>query len=110
MAGTLLIYFGVGLLVAALALPMMYDKIPPNGFYGFRTPRTLSDPNVWYAANRVAGRNLAVAGVIVSTTALVLFAMHKSIPPRTVDLTLLIVTLASFAGAVVHSFIALRRM
>ena len=110
MAGTLLIYFGVGLLVAALALPMIYDKIPPNGFYGFRTPRTLSDPNVWYPANRVAGRNLAVAGVIVSTTALVLFAMHKRIPPRTADLTLLIVTLASFAGAVVHSFIALRRI
>jgi hypothetical protein len=42
---TLLIYFGIGLLVAALALPMMYDKIQPNGFYGFRTPRTLSNPN-----------------------------------------------------------------
>ncbi len=110
MTGTLLIYFGVGLLVAALALPMMYDKIPPNGFYGFRTPRTLSDPNVWYPANRVAGRNLAVAGMIVSTTALVLFAIHKSIAPRTADLTLLIVSLASFAGAVVHSFIALRRI
>ena len=110
MAGTLLIYFGVGLLVAALALPMMYDKIPPNGFYGFRTPRTLSDPNVWYPANRVAGRNLALAGAIVSTTALVLFAIHKSIAPRTADLTLLIVTLASFTGAVVHSFIALRRI
>jgi uncharacterized membrane protein len=110
MMGTLLIYFGVGLLVAALALPMMYDKIPPNGFYGFRTPRTLSDPNVWYPANRVAGRNLALAGAIVSTTALVLFAIHKSIPPRTADVTLLIVTLASFTGAVVHSFIALRRI
>lgn len=110
MTGTLLIYFAVGLLVAALALPMMYDKIPPNGFYGFRTPRTLSDPNVWYPANRVAGRNLAVAGVIVSTTAVVLFAMHKSIPPRAMDLTLLIVSMAAFIGAVVHSFIALRRI
>ncbi len=40
-----LLYAGVGLLITALALPMMYDKIPPNGFYGFRTPRTLSDPN-----------------------------------------------------------------
>src|SRR5437667_12704068 len=107
---TLLIYGVTGLLVAALALPMMYEKIPPNGFYAFRTPRTLSDPNVWYPANRVAGRNRAVAGVIVSTTALVLFAMNKSIAPRTADLTLLIVTLASCAGAVVHSFIALRRI
>src|SRR5712691_4443518 len=110
MTGTLLIYFGVGLLVAALALPMMYDKIPPNGFYGFRTPRTMSDPNLWYPANRVAGRNLAVAGVIVSTTALVVFAIHKSIQPRTAALTLLIVSMTSLVGAVVHSFIALRRI
>jgi len=110
MAGTLLIYGAMGLLVTALSLPMMYDKIPPNGFYGFRTPRTLSDPSVWYPANRVAGRNLALAGMIVATTALVVFAMHKSIPPRTADLTLLIVTIASFIGAVVHSFIALRRI
>ena len=107
---TLLIYGGTGLLVAVLSLPMMYDKIPPNSFYGFRTPRTLSDPNVWYPANRAAGRNLALAGVIVATTALVLFAMQKSIQPRTADLTLLIVSMASFAGAVVHSFIALRRI
>ncbi len=107
---TLLIYGGTGLLVAVLSLPMMYDKIPPNSFYGFRTPRTLSDPNVWYPANRAAGRNLALAGGIVGTTALVLFAMQKSIQPRTADLTLLIVSMASFAGAVVHSFIALRRI
>ena len=110
MTGTLLIYGGMGLLVAAVALPMMYDKIPPNRFYGFRTPRTLSDPNVWYPANRVAGRNLALAGVVVATTALVLFAMRKSILPRTADLTLLIVSMGSFIGAVVHSFIALRRI
>jgi uncharacterized membrane protein len=110
MAGTLLIYFGVGLLVAALALPMMYDKIPPNGFYGFRTPRTLSDPNVWYPANRVAGRNLAVAGVIVATTALVLLAMQKSIQPRTPSFILLAVSMTALIGAVVHSFIALRRI
>src|SRR5438477_7963614 len=110
MTGTLLIYFGVGLLVAALALPMMYEKIPPNGFYGFRTPRTMSDPNVWYPANRVAGRNLALAGVIVATTALVVFAMQKNLQPRTAALTLLIVSLAALIGAVVHSFIALHRI
>src|SRR5438874_1638746 len=109
--GSVFLLYGIGgVLLIAISLPMIYEKIPPNGFYGFRTPRTLSDPNVWYPANRVAGRNLAVAGVIVSTTALVLFAMQKSIAPRTADLTLLIVTLISFIGAVVHSFIALRRI
>jgi hypothetical protein len=70
----------------------------------------MSDPNVWYPANRVAGRNLALAGVIVATTALVVFAMQKSIQPRTAALTLLIVSMAALIGAVIHSFIALRRI
>jgi uncharacterized membrane protein len=105
-----LIYGLMGLLLVALCVPMTYDKIPPNSFYGFRTPRTLSDPNVWYPANRVAGRNLALAGILISTTAPVVFSMHKSIHPKTAALTLLIVSLASLIGAVVHSFIALRRI
>ncbi len=105
-----LTYGLMGLLVVALCVPMMYDKIPPNSFYGFRTPRTLSDPNVWYPANRVAGRNLALAGLIVIITALVVFAMQNSIHPKTAALTLLVVSLASLTGAVIHSLIALRRM
>jgi uncharacterized membrane protein len=110
MGMTAVIYGLMGLLLVALCVPMMYDKIPPNSFYGFRTPRTLSDPNVWYPANRVAGRNLALAGLIISTTALVVFSIHKSIHPRTAALTLLVVSMASLAGAVVHSLMALRRM
>ena len=105
-----LVYGCMGVLLVGLSLPMMYDKIPPNGFYGFRTPRTLSDANIWYSANRVAGRNLAVTGVTVSTTALVVFSMHKSIPPRTAAFMLLTVSMVSLFGAVLHSFLALRRM
>jgi len=96
--------------LVALSVPMMYDKIPPNSFYGFRTPRTLSDPNIWYPANRVAGRNLVIAGVIVATTALVVFSMHKTIPLRTASIVLLSVSMMSLAGAFIHSFLALRRM
>jgi len=51
-----------------------------------------------------------LAGVIVATTALVVFAMQKSIQPRTAALALLIVSLASLIGAVLHSFIALPRI
>ena len=109
--GSVFLLYGIGgVLLIAISLPMIYDKIPPNRFYGFRTPRTMSDPNVWYPANRVAGRNLALAGVIVATTALVVFAMQKNLQPRTAALTLLIVSMAALIGAVVHSFIALRRI
>jgi uncharacterized membrane protein len=109
--GSVFLLYGIGgVFLIAISLPVMYDKVPPNGFYGFRTPRTMSDPNLWYPANRVAGRNMVLAGLIVIITALVVFAMQKSIHPKTAALTLLVVSLASLTGAVIHSLMALRRM
>jgi uncharacterized membrane protein len=43
-------------------LPMALELVPPNRFYGFRTRKTLSSPDVWYPANRVAGWSLGIAG------------------------------------------------
>jgi uncharacterized membrane protein len=109
--GSVFLLYGIGgVFLIAISLPMIYDKVPPNGFYGFRTPRTMSNPNLWYPANRVAGRNMVLAGLIVIITALVVFAMQKSIHPKTAALTLLVVSLASLTGAVIHSLMALRRM
>ncbi|HEY5074362.1 MAG TPA: SdpI family protein [Pyrinomonadaceae bacterium] len=109
--GSVFLLYGIGgVFLIAISLPMMYDKVPPNGFYGFRTPRTMSNPNLWYPANRVAGRNMVLAGLIVIMTALVVFAMQKTIHPKTAALTLLVVSLASLTGAVIHSLMALRRM
>jgi uncharacterized membrane protein len=109
--GSVFLLYGIGgVFLIAISLPMMYDKVPPNGFYGFRTPRTMSNPNLWYPANRVAGRNMVLAGLIVIITALVVFAMQKSMHPKTAALSLLVVSLASLTGAVIHSLMALRRM
>jgi len=52
------------LFISAVGIPMALDKIPPNALYGFRTPRTLSDEKLWYAANRDAGRALTLAGIV----------------------------------------------
>ena len=52
------------LLLVALAIPLILDMIPRNGFYGFRTPRTLASDDVWYPANRYAGKALFVAGLV----------------------------------------------
>ena len=60
------IYAGMGLLVILICVPMILEMVPPNNWYGFRTRRTLSDPNVWYPANRIAGQYLAVAGTVIA--------------------------------------------
>ena len=41
--------------IAALAIPMALGVVPPNATYGFRTPLTLSSPDIWYRANKVSG-------------------------------------------------------
>jgi uncharacterized membrane protein len=61
LAGKLAILWIVPVLTIALSIPMVLGKIPPNRFYGFRTRKTLSNPEVWYRANRLAGIDLIVA-------------------------------------------------
>ena len=43
---------------------MILGKVPPNGAYGFRTPKTLSSEDVWYPANRAAGWFMSAAMAI----------------------------------------------
>lgn len=68
MGNLLWLLAGIGLIVAGY--PLMTRRIPPNYWYGFRVPKTLRDPYVWYEANHVAGRDLILAGVAVLLAAI----------------------------------------
>lgn len=63
---------GGGLFIA-MSVPLIKRKVKPNGWYGFRTVRTLSDPDVWYPVNEFGGRRLLWVGVTEMVAALVLF-------------------------------------
>ena len=63
-----------GLILAGVSLPLIASRIPRNHLYGFRTPKTLASDEVWYEANRFAGRQLFGAGVLQVIGALVLLA------------------------------------
>jgi uncharacterized membrane protein len=62
----------VGLLMIALALPLIRGKVPPNSWYGFRIRLTLEDPEIWYPANRRGGCLLLVVGLVTIAAALLL--------------------------------------
>jgi uncharacterized membrane protein len=51
-------------LIAIVAIPLILRKVPPNGLYGFRTPKTLSSSEIWYEANRMSGIYLFWASVV----------------------------------------------
>jgi uncharacterized membrane protein len=55
--------------IAAVSIPMILGIVPPNRIYGFRTPSTLANRELWYRANTFAGWALLI-GAIVSAVLL----------------------------------------
>jgi uncharacterized membrane protein len=81
MTTLLFLYFGAGLVLFAVALPLLAEKVPPNGLYGLRVRATLQDRAVWFAANRFAARRLIWSAAATSISTVVFY----SIPGITVD-------------------------
>lgn len=75
MTTLLLIIIFSGTVLASLSVPLMLGRIPPNGLYGFRVPRTLNSPEIWYPANRYSGRLGLALGVTLVVAALALYAV-----------------------------------
>jgi uncharacterized membrane protein len=90
-------------LLAVIAFPLALRLIGPNSLYGFRTPATLANRQLWYSANAFAGRALLAAAVL--SAALVWFR------PAWFDFgmfTNLAAVVVPSAGAVLASFWYLR--
>jgi len=109
MTSICIINAAAGLLIAALAVPLILGKIPPNPLYGFRTPRTLSDPAVWYPANAYAGRWLLGSGLSIAITAIALY-LTPNIGLDVYAYSILAVTLLTIGISVLQSFRFLNRM
>ena len=110
MNGAFTDYFIAGFVLFAVGVPFLRGWIPRNRLSGFRTSKTLSNDRVWYEANRVAGRNLMIAGVVVMTTAVVSALLSKEIPGLPLEKINKVVCYGALFSAALHSFIALRRM
>ncbi|MGK9172224.1 SdpI family protein [Yokenella regensburgei] len=53
----------VSLVLMAIAIPLVLQKVKPNRWYGVRTARTRNDEGQWYRVNRLYGKVMIVAGV-----------------------------------------------
>ena len=54
------------------ALPLLYNRVKPYPWYGFRIPKTLSDERIWYPANSYAAKGMILTGIITIVVAGVL--------------------------------------
>ena len=61
-----LLFTAICVLIAALSVPLILRLVKPNLIYGFRTPLTLSSPEIWYPANAFAGWALLIASLVSS--------------------------------------------
>ena len=64
-----LVYVGFSILIAVLGVPLAMGKVPPNPLYGFRTPATQADPDLWYAVNARTGQDLVGGGLLLGAAA-----------------------------------------
>jgi len=83
--------------IFVLGILLVFRLVPPNRIYGFRTPTTLSRPDIWYRANVFAGLALMVAAAVAA--AIILFVPQLSAATAAVVLVALVLcaTAASFA-------------
>jgi uncharacterized membrane protein len=61
--------FFVGIALAVMSVPFLWDLIPRNHFYGFRVPGTLRNDAVWYAINRWAAKRAIAIGLVLALAA-----------------------------------------
>lgn len=94
---------GVLALIAAFSVPLILRRVPPNELYGLRTPRTKSNPAVWYPANVFAGWAMTIAAAI---STMLVFAL-----PWDAELWLLpVIVLVPALTAVGAAYLYLRRL
>ena len=55
-----------------ISIPLVLRKVKPNRWYGFRTPKTLSDETIWYKANRFSGFAFLINGIVLLLVVLML--------------------------------------
>ena len=54
----------VAIVIAVSAVPMVAGWVPPNPYYGFRTPDTMASPEEWHSANRLMGSYMIASQII----------------------------------------------
>lgn len=105
-----LVFPFVGLVFIAFGLPLKHGKVPPNPWYGFRTRKTLSDPEIWYPINKITGQDMVRAGIVQVLTWLLVLSFDAYLSLETAIAIQTSVIFASVLWMVIHGFSALREL
>lgn len=92
-------------IIASASIPLILGLVPPNRVYGFRTRRTLTNRELWFRANRLAG----CAFLIASALSAGIFATHPEYASGR-SLAGLVVFVVPLVIALAASFAYVRRL
>ena len=106
----LLLFVLIGAVFIVSGIPLKQGRVPPNYFYGFRTPRTLRDEKVWYPVNRVLGVDMIRVGVVIIAVSLVMLAMRGLISAEMAVFVVVGTLILSALFMAIHGFAILRKM
>lgn len=105
-----IMFLFMGVVFIALSVPLILKKVPPNNWYGFRTPKTLSDEKIWYEANRISAQGMVVVGIVLVIASLALLLLAKEMSDVAKLVIIGAVLIVSLAYALIRSFKALSQM
>jgi uncharacterized membrane protein len=54
-----------GILIIAVSIPLVFNKIPPNHIYGFRLKKAFESEQNWYAINQYGAKVMIVWSCIM---------------------------------------------
>src|ERR1700755_677727 len=107
----LALVFGlVGVLFVAFGIPLKRGKIPPNMWYGFRTRKTLSNEEIWYAVNRVTGWDMIRVGTSLVMASIIVLIFRNWLPYETALFILLGVMILTMIWMLISGLSTLRKM
>ena len=97
-----------GIMEIILSVPLILEKVKPNILYGFRVKKTLSNKEIWYKANKYMGRDMLVAGLILSIGSIGFFVFEMDI--MTIAIIGLLLVAAPLVIMIVRAFIYLKKL
>jgi uncharacterized membrane protein len=65
-----------GLLLLAVGLPLIFNKIPRNRWYGVRLAASYKSEEAWYRINHFGGVALAIGGVGLMLAGVLCLLLH----------------------------------
>jgi uncharacterized membrane protein len=102
----LITILGCSAVFAALSIPLILRKVPPNPVYGYRTRATLNDEALWYEVNAYFGVRFLVASLVSAFVAVGLFEWRGLSPAAYLDVSIaLLLAPVAIAGLLTSRFV-----